>query len=175
MVGGPAIQADTFPAAVAWVISAEGGGRLVTDTGGETRWGISADAHPDQDIAELTREQAEALYRARYWEPIRADQLPAPLALCLFDAAVNVGVVPAVKLLQNILRIEADGVVGPLTIAAAAAAHRSETVAALLELRLRYYDALGRTATYAPFVHGWRMRCLRLAVEAGRWMAEQSS
>lgn len=177
MDGGPAIQADSpargqaFAAAVAWVISAEGGGKLVTDTGGATRWGISSDAHPDVHVESLTREQAETLYYERYWQPIHAGALPPAIALVVFDAAVNVGVPRAVKLLQAILRVEADGVCGPVTVAAAKVAHRSETVAAVLELRLRYYDGLGRMETYSRYLTGWRLRCMRLAVEAGRWMA----
>lgn len=162
---------DAFAKAVAWVIAAEGGGKLVTDTGGATRWGISQDAHPEVDVATLTRDLAEEVYHSSYWKPIHGDELPPALALVLFDAAVNVGVNRATKILQSILRVESDGVIGPVTLAAAKRAHGVETVAALLELRLRYYDGLGRSATYAPYVFGWRMRCMRLAVEAGRWLA----
>jgi lysozyme family protein len=156
---------------VSWVISAEGGGKLVSDTGGATRWGISSDAHPDVHVESLTREQAETIYYERYWQPLHANALPPAIALVAFDAAVNVGVVRAVKLLQTILRVTVDGVCGPETVAAAKVAHRVETLAAVIELRLRYYDGLGRMETYAPYVYGWRMRCMRLAVEAGKWLA----
>jgi len=169
--GGP-VFADAFR----WIIEAEGGPRLVTDTGGLTRWGISSRAHPHVDIEHLTRDQAEAIYLESYWRPIRGSALPAALALVIFDAAVNMGVGTSVKILQTVLRnVSVDGVAGPETVAASKLfLPRAELVALCLELRLRWYaDLAGRDEAakklYGSYLYGWRMRVMRLALEAGRW------
>jgi lysozyme family protein len=156
-----------WPDAFAWILRAEGGGRLVSDAGGLTRFGISARAHPDVDIASLTRERAEAIYLEHYWHPIHADELPRELALALFDAAVNLGLGTAVKLLQTLLHVEADGIVGPQTLARAVAySPPLELVARFLEVRLRAYEDIARRRpTTARYLYGWRMRVLRLALD----------
>ncbi len=163
-----------FVAAVRWVIDvAEGGSRLVTDQGGLTRFGISQKAYPDLDISALTRAQAEAIYRRDYWDVIRGDSLPPALALVVFDAAVNMGPHQAVRILQARLRVHEDGIVGPVTVSAARAfLPRIELVALFLELRLRFYEALAKEYPHhAGSLYGWRMRVLRLALEAGTWRA----
>jgi lysozyme family protein len=161
-----------FADAVAWIIDvAEGGSQLVHDSGELTKFGISQRAFPDVDIEALTREKAIGLYLESYWRPIKGDSLPPTVALVLFDAAVNQGVVPAVKLLQTSLGIAADGVMGPATIAAANASQsQKELVTRVLELRHHAYEDLVREhPRYTKYLHGWRMRVIRLTLEAGSW------
>jgi lysozyme family protein len=143
---------------------------------------VSAKAHPGVDIANLTREQAEQIYFDDYWRAIRGNALPPALALVLFDAAVNMGVVASVRILQTVLRnVTVDGVMGPETVGSAKMfMPRHELVALALEYRLRWYEDLAgkdesspsRDAArkkYGPYLYGWRMRVIRLALEAGRW------
>lgn len=161
-----------FADAVRWVIEvAEGGSRLVEDQGGLTRWGISHRAYPDLDIASLTRSHAEDIYLRDYWRPIKGNALSPALALCLFDGAVNLGPPQAVKLLQSCIRVTVDGVMGPETVSAAKLfLPRAELVALFLEIRLRFYDSLAQKYTHhRASAYGWRMRVMRLALEAGRW------
>lgn len=54
-----------------------------------TKYGISANAHPDVDIVNLTKEQALEIYRRDYWLGSGADKLPWPLNLLHFDAYVQ--------------------------------------------------------------------------------------
>jgi lysozyme family protein len=165
---------DAFLEAVAFVIDrCEGGATLVDDTGGQTRYGISKRAHPDVDIEHLTRAQAEAIYRDRYWKPIKGEALPAPVALVLFDAAVNLGTQQAIRLLQRALRVEVDGVFGAKT-QAAVRGYRDvvELVVLFSEIRARLYqEIVDSRPVYRPYLRGWRTRCFRVAVEAGRWSA----
>lgn len=85
--------AGGFDAAVERVLRAEGGYvNDPADRGGETNFGISSRANPDIDVRNLTRQGAVRIYRERYWEPIKADTLPAELQQPAFDAAVNQGV-----------------------------------------------------------------------------------
>jgi len=88
-----------------------------------TKYGIASHAYPTLDIRGLTIEQAKAIYRRDYWDRIKADQLPAALAVDVFDAAVNMGVSQATRMMQRALGVTADGLIGPQTIAAAGAAN----------------------------------------------------
>lgn len=83
-----------------------------------TNWGISAASYPDLPIRALTPDQARAIYRRDYWDRVRGDRLPPPLALLVFDAAVNCGVGRAARWLQGVLGVAQDGVVGDITLAA---------------------------------------------------------
>lgn len=72
------------------ILLREGG--MVVDTGGLTKFGISAKAHPGVDIANLTREDAVDIIRREYWNKIGGDKLPPELQDTALDAAVNQGV-----------------------------------------------------------------------------------
>lgn len=166
-VGGP-----YFAQAVDWVIDvAEGGSKLVTDYGGLTKYGISQKGNPDIDVENLTREQAEDIYLQRYWMPLKPNLLPPTVVFVLFDAAVNMGVRTSVLLLQGVLKIKTDGVVGLETVEAINKFHPvRELVARLVGARLRWYEGLVRSyPKYTNSHFGWTMRCVRLAMEAGGW------
>lgn len=167
-----ALLSPVFLDAFRWILHAEGGGKLVSDTGGLTRFGISQRAFPTLDIENLTQEQAQRIYLEHYWRPIKGNALPPALALCLFDAAVNLGVPQAVRLLQTVLRnVTVDGVMGPETVSAAKMyLPRLELVAQLLRLRSSWYNDLSaKSEKHAKYNYGWQMRCFRLALEAGLW------
>lgn len=61
------------------------------DPGGETKFGISKRAYPNEDIQNLTLERARELYRRDYWDKCGLDALSWEMALIEFDAAVNQG------------------------------------------------------------------------------------
>lgn len=88
-----------------------------------------------------------------------------------FDCAVNMGLQSAVKILQTVLKVEVDGIAGPETVSAAKLyLPRAELVARVVELRLRWYEDLARKSErHAKYLHGWRLRCCRLLLEAGAW------
>ena len=77
-----------FGPAIDFVLRWEGGYvNHPDDPGGETNFGISKRAHPDVDIAALTRAEAVEIYRREYWNPV-ASSMPHPLSLVYFDTAV---------------------------------------------------------------------------------------
>ena len=165
-----------FNDAFAFVVGAEGG--FTADpadpgnwTGGAvgagacrgTKYGISAASFPTLDIAALGIDAARALYRANYWRPVGGDGLPAAVALVCFDAAVNQGVGTAARLLQQAAGVAADGVVGPLTLAAAnAAAPRALLAEIGAQRALRYAG----DAAFARFGLGWCRRLMRVELAA---------
>lgn len=73
---------------------------------------------PPMDVRLMTVEDLQAIYVKNYWGPCRCDELPADLALVVFQAALNIGQVTAVKLLQRVVSVKPDGEFGPLTMEA---------------------------------------------------------
>ena len=95
------------------------------DAGGETKYGISKRAYPDEDIKELTIERAKELYKRDYWDRYRTADLPDRLRHIYVDMCINMGGGRAIKILQeacnskNANKIDVDGGIGPATIKAA--------------------------------------------------------
>lgn len=145
-----------------WILQAEGG--LVdnpNDPGGLTKYGISQAAFPDLDIRALTPEQAIAIYATNYWEPAKCPALPPPLALVHFDAAVNCGVGQAARFLEQAVGVTVDGIVGPITIAAAWKA--TDAVEAYLSVREAFYRRLAQAnPAEGVFLDGWLNRLANL-------------
>jgi lysozyme family protein len=149
----------------------EGGGRLVTDQGGLTRWGISRKAHPNVDIANLTRDGACSIYLSDYWGPNNCALLPAGLDLLVFAAVVNTSALKVIRLLQGVLRVPEDGIMGARTLGKAKHhLFQQDLRAAFAEVLLQRYERIAREdpATHGSSLHGWRLRVLRTLDEAGR-------
>lgn len=167
---------DTFDRAFALVIGVEGGftanpldpgnwtgGRTNVGTCAGTKFGISAASYPTLDIASLTLADAETIYRHDYWAKIAGDSLPPPVALIVFDAAVNSGVDRAAKWLQTACGVTADGVIGDITLKAAAARSALGLVTECNVQRLLFLTGL---PTWRTFGLGWARRVAHLSVAA---------
>lgn len=163
---------DSFDRALALVLEQEGG--FVDhprDPGGATNLGITRATlarwrrRPVSaaDVKALTRAEAGAIYRGHFWDAIRADDLPAGLDIAAFDYAVNSGPAAAIRSLQKVLGLSADGRIGPATLAAARAAEPERTVRALTRERLRVLRSL---PTWPVFGRGWTSRTTRVEREA---------
>lgn len=114
-------------------------------------------------VGALSHDQAVLAYRAGYWDFVRGDDLPAPLALMVFDAAVNQGAGWVAGALQTALGVPVDGIIGPVTARAAAAADVLDLLGEFTWRRLLRYR---QCSNYAAFGHGWEMRAIRTAVLA---------
>jgi lysozyme family protein len=130
-----------------------------TDPGGATKYGISQAAYPSVDIASLTLEGAQAIYQNDYWNAVKADTLPPPIAGLLFDAAVNQGQGWAAKALQSAVGVSTDGVLGPKTLAAVKGSDPATLHATIGWLREARYR---QDADFATFGHGWIIRLCRV-------------
>ena len=168
-----------FEVAVAAIIKSEGGYTANPAdpgnwTGGQqgngelrgTKFGISAAAYPKLDIRSLTLEDAQAIYRRDYWDRISGDNLPPPLALLVFDAAVNSGVARAVGWLQQCVGVHPDGMVGPQTLAAVGAFVEQQGDAGICtEFMTQRLIFLASLPTWRAFGIGWTRRLFRLPFE----------
>jgi lysozyme family protein len=83
-----------------------------------TKFGISARAHPTVDIPNLTLEQANELRKTEYWDKVRGDELPGPVAFVLAEAAYGSGYGTAIKQMQEVVGVPQDGAFGPGTMKA---------------------------------------------------------
>jgi lysozyme family protein len=145
-----------FDAAFLRIIGHEGGYvNHPNDPGGETKYGISKRAYPNENIAMLTLERAKFLYKRDYWDAARADEYHPAIGFQLFDAAINSGVFQAAKWLQMAVDVKVDGKIGPISISAI-----NDTPVAVVLLRfnaarLRFMASLG---TWPTFGKGWANR-----------------
>ncbi len=145
------------------VIDLEGG--LVNnpaDPGGVTKFGISKRSYPNVDVANLTLDQAKAIYQRDFWAPLRCDYLPWPINALLFEAAVNVGPSEGVKALQAAIGVIADGSIGPATISAVGHAKTADLVPRFMAKLGVHYASLGKP----EFLEGWLFREFRAEDDA---------
>lgn len=142
-----------FDFAIPFTLHHEGGYTpgLPDDPGGETRWGISHRSYPTLDLKTLTREAAIAIYRRDFWDALHLDLLPLPLAVALFDGAVNQGPGAArgfIRDLQGLLGMAPDGIIGPATAAACEGKDLARLLRRLCVIRAIRYTGAGNFATY---------------------------
>jgi lysozyme family protein len=166
-----------FEAALNVVLQHEGGYvKHPADPGGATNRGIthrtlSAYLGRPASMAEvmaLSRETAAKIYRQNYWNAIKADQLSSGLDLAVFDFAVNSGQRRAIRSVQQVLGVAADGIIGPTTLKAAQNANAVVAIDALCDARLAFLRGL---STWPVFGRGWTKRIEAVRSKA-RSMAE---
>lgn len=168
------MAARNFAAALAHVLRQEGGYvDHPADPGGATNLGITQGtlaawrgrAVNKDEVRALGREEAGAIYRARYWDAVRADTLPAGVDLSVFDCAVNSGPSRATRLLQRALGVAEDGLIGPATQAALDRADPAALIGAFTAARLAFLEQL---STFPVFGRGWRRRLAATEAAARR-------
>ena len=166
------MSAATWPTALAAVLKHEGGYvNHPADPGGRTNLGVTQRVwenwtnQPADEAAmrALTPELVAPLYRERYWNAVRADELPAGVDLAVFDVAVNSGTGRAGKLLQQAVGAAVDGSIGPRTVALATAADPVATIDRICDLRLEFLRAL---PIWPTFGRGWERRVAAVRSEA---------
>ena len=133
--------------AIAAVLEHEGG--FVddpADPGGATNFGITQADLPGQDVRTLTAAQAAAWYLANRWTPAFDAIADQALATKVFDLGVLAGMGTAARILQDVLGIAADGILGPRTVAAV-------NGAAAMGLRERFQAAMAAHFTGVAEMH----------------------
>jgi lysozyme family protein len=153
-----------FDAAFDVLLKHEGGySDHAADPGGKTRYGVTEAVAREVgyrgDMRELPVDLAKKIYKDRYWDAVKADQLPPALRYALFDAAVNSGPGQAVKWLQRALGVKDDGAIGPQTIAAANAGNPDALRMRMLSQRLKFMAGL---SNWPSFSRGWALRIASL-------------
>lgn len=155
---------ENFDVAMKALLKHEGGySNHPQDPGGMTNLGVTkrvweewvGHAVDEQTIRSLTPEVVAPLYKARYWDAVKGDDLPAGVDLCVFDCAVNSGVGRASRLLQRAAGITDDGKIGPFTLKVVRSKDPKELIVEFSRLRQSFLEAL---PTFATFGKGWSRR-----------------
>lgn len=149
-----------FEQAVTIVLKHEGGFvSHPSDPGGATNYGITVAVARENgytgDMRHLPLQLAKDIYKRKYWDTIKADDLPAGVRFAMFDYAVNSGPVAAIKALQRVLGVMDDGLLGPRTIAAASDIDGNRLAAKLNGFRLKFMTDL---KVWPTFGRGWARR-----------------
>jgi hypothetical protein len=156
---------SNFDKALACVLKSEGlYVNNPADPGGETMRGVTRNAWStwlkrpveDGEMAKLTVEDVTPFYKALYWESAGCDKMPIGLDYLLFDAAVNMGVGRAVRLLQQSLGCVPDGVIGPNVINALNITPVDRLLTKFTTQKEQFYKSL---KTFSVFGQGWLNRC----------------
>jgi lysozyme family protein len=128
-----------------------------------TKYGVDAASHPGVNIRELTEEQASSIYEREFRNGPFAD-LPFIVGVVCFDFGMNAGTSTAVKCLQRVSGVTADGLIGPNTRAAFAICYvdeekRGQVLLALLDCRRAYYRSLAENSSrLRKYLKGWLNR-----------------
>jgi lysozyme family protein len=158
------MSASSYGAALARVLAHEGGyTNHPDDPGGPTNFGITIADYRKYvkpgataaDVKAMTLDEAKAIYRAKYWDALSCDALPAGLDYAVFDYGVNSGIGRAAKVLQRVLNVADDGAIGSVTLAAARRTAPRLLILAICDERLRFLRSL---RTWPVFGKGWGRR-----------------
>lgn len=151
------------------------------DPGGRTNLGVTQRVYEDwvgYPVSEkimrgLTPDHVRALYRVKYWDRVKGDELPDGLDLCVFDFGVNAGPSRAKRYLQMLVGAKPDGIIGPNTMQAlkdkASEVGAKELIRGYSDLRHQYYRKLRHFKTFG---RGWTRRVNEVQ-EAALHMAKE--
>lgn len=165
------MAASHYDAALARVLAHEGGySNHPSDPGGPTNYGITiadyrrwvkADATA-ADVRAMTLGDARAIYRARYWDALRCDDLPAGVDYAVFDYGVNSGVARAGKVLRRKLLLP-DNAADDDVLRVAGAGDPAGLINAICDERMTFLRSL---KIWPVFGKGWSRRVAEVRTAA---------
>lgn len=142
-----------------------------------TRWGVidatweharDEGVVPDVDLSKATKEDLGNVLRVLFWNVCACDRMAAAglngIALMVFNMAMVAGVGRSAKLLQRLLSVTQDGVIGGQTLAAAAShADHDALIRALEKADDTFFASLAQAGR---FYKGWSRRAADARVAA---------
>lgn len=163
-----------FEVALAYLLQNEGSVFVSDplDHGGPTRFGITQatlSAHMGRpasvaEVQNIDPQTVSSIYRMNYWTPIRGDKIQAQgVATALLDLAALTGPSMAVKMMQAAVKVTADGLMGPLTLAAINSAQPQSVLVAFSHGACNYFAQIVlRDPTQVKFLSGWQLRAHKM-------------
>ena len=150
-----------------WIGLSEGGYvNHPDDPGGATDRGITqrvfdawnaAQGKPARPVRGIPESEARAILAAQYLDTVRFDDLPAGVDYAVADYSVNSGPGRAARVLQRVLGVPVDGVIGAVTLAALAQRDPVQVIVAICEERMRFLRGLRHWPTFG---RGWTTRVM---------------
>jgi len=143
------------------------------DPGGKTMNGVTQKTYdsyrasikqPARTVLLLSEHERTDIYTSMYWDPCMCSEMSYPLALVVFDTAVNTGCKQAIRMLQKVLGATVDGVIGTETMRLVRAVSDQRTLAIeLIQMREQFYkDLIVRKPSMKVFEKGWYNRTAAL-------------
>ena len=155
----------TYDESLRRLLADEGGySNHSSDPGGPTNFGITIIDYRKYvksnataaDVRAMKVEEAKRIYREKYWDAMRCDDLPAGFDYCVFDYGVNSGIGRAGKVMRRVMGLPDDSsVVTDAVVQAAAKRDPKSLIAAICDERLRFLKSL---KTWPVFGNGWGRR-----------------
>lgn len=150
------------------------------DPGGMTNLGVTKKVweawvgHPvtEAEMRVLTPELVAPLYKRRYWDACKCDEMPTGLDYLVFDFAVNAGPNRAAKTIQTAVGATADGAIGPITLAAIKKQDPAELIVNFGEAKEAFYRML---PTFPMFGRGWMNRVRHVQTAALQMVASNQT
>jgi lysozyme family protein len=159
------MAAWTYDEALRRLLAHEGGyTNHPSDPGGPTNFGITIYDYrkyvkPDAtaaDVRAMTVGEAKAIYRKRYWDAQRCDELSAGVDYSVFDYGVNSGIGRSGKVLRRVVGLpDTTNVVTDEVLRAIAKRDPKAMITAINDERLAF---LKRLKTWPVFGKGWGAR-----------------
>ena len=155
---------SNFKQALEYLVKSEGGYvDNPKDPGGRTNLGVTQKVWEswvgresnEKEMRALTKADVELLYKRKYWDACRCDDLPTGLDYLVFDFAVNAGVGRSAKTLQSCVGVSVDGQIGNQTIEAIKKIAPSDLIERFSEAKINFYKSL---VTFPTFGKGWLNR-----------------
>jgi len=154
---------DNFDQCLALMLKHEGGFvNHPQDPGGITNLGVTKRVWEEwlgrtvseKEMRSLTPQMVTPLYKRKYWDAIRGDELVRGVDYVVFDVAVNSGPGRAIKILQDCVGVTVDGGLGPRTLAAIKIAEQDpkQLINLYCDKRLEFLMSL---RTFVTFSRGW--------------------
>lgn len=147
------------------------------DAGGETLFGISRVYNPDwigwkifdsykveggvpseEKMFPLLDPHVRDLYKNRYWDNAKCDDLPSGVDLFIADCCVNPGGHFARFTLQRIVEAYPDGIIGPKTLAKVDSYNPKRLLQRLHDERGVYYAVESNPNVRKKAIRGWVAR-----------------
>jgi lysozyme family protein len=147
-----------------------------SDPGGMTNLGVTKRVWEEwvgresneKEMRSLTPEMVEPLYKRKFWDACKCDELPTGVDYLVFDFAVNAGPGRSAKILQTAVGVPADGGIGPITLAAVKAQDPTELIQKFSDAKEDFYRSL---ITFETFGKGWLNRVADVKVKANSMLA----
>ena len=110
---------------------------------------------PIEVMKQLTKDDVKPLYKAKYWDVVRGDDLPSGVDISVADFCVNAGPSRAAKRLQRVVMAAQDGKIGPKTLTMVFTMPAETLLEKYAEAREAYYRSL---KTFEIYGRGWLRR-----------------
>lgn len=174
---------DIFLRAFAYLMNNEGYySDDPNDAGGKTKYGISSrflqqgfkngslyldldfnGKIDDNDIYVMNVEHAKHIYFFEFWKKVEKIKHPE-LSIKVFDTSVNIGSKKAIKILQKLVGVQQDGIIGEKTLAAIDEKNANKILADYCNEQALYYYKIAfyNKPKSDKFLRGWLNRAKKL-------------